>query len=158
MPDTVPSSVSVFAPRVSVLAAAAMENMPVIVGLPVIVNAVAPVWFNSRFPNVAAAFDMLFAAPVILILPPVLLVCVPAPVILPKLVITFPPSAKVPAVNANVVPTLQALPNVAECPALFMVNVATLFVVPGVVWLKNNVPRSLVEFMVKFEVALPVRY
>ena len=38
-------------------------------------------------------------------------------------------------------------------------KVAILFVVPGVVGLKNKVPRSLVEFIVRFEVApLPVKY
>ena len=158
MPPTLPLSVSVLAPRVKVFAAAVMVNTPVTVGLPVIVNAVAPVWFSSRLPNVAAAFDMLFAAPVILIFPPAPLTCVPAPVILPVLVITNPPSFSVPAVSASVVSTLQLLPSVAEKPVLFIVNVAILSVVPGVVGSKNNVPRLVVELIVKFELApLPVK-
>ena len=102
---------------------------------------------------------MLFAAPVMLIFPPAPLACVPAPVMLPVLVITCPPSFSVPAVSASVVSTLQLFPSVAEKPALFIVKVAILSVVPGVVGLKNNVPRSLAELIVKFELApFPVRY
>ena len=64
----------------------------------------------------------------------------------------------VPAVSARVVSTVQLLPNVAEKPELFMVNVVILSVVPGVVGSKNSVPRLVVELIDKFEVALPVRY
>ena len=159
IPETVPFNVNVLAPIVNVFPAAAIENIPVMVGPPPdIVNAVAPTWFSSRFPKVAVLFDILFAAPVMDILPPALLVCVPAPVIFPALVITLPPSANVPAVSASVVATLQLLPNVAVCPALFIVKVTILFVVPGVVGLKNKVPRSLVELIVRLDVAPPVRY
>ena len=94
-----------------------------------------------------------------LIFPPAPLVCVPAPVILPALVITLPPSSSVPPVSASVVSTLQLLPSVAVWPGQFIVNVAMLSEVPGVVGLKNIVPRSVAVVTLILELApLPVKY
>ena len=76
--------------------------------------------------------EKLAAIPVMLSLPLPVLVCVPAPVILPEQVITFPLSASVPV--RVMPPVLRLLPTVLV-PAL-AVNAEKLFEVPGVVWSK----------------------
>ena len=131
MPDTVPLSVKVRAPMVSVFAAPVNVSAPFTVVLPDKVNALAEAALNSRLPRLAA--EMLLATPVIVILPPALLVWVPAPAMFPAHVITFPPSASVP-VSVSVVPTLRLLASVVvPAPA---VKAAKLLEVPGVVWSK----------------------
>ena len=74
IPETVPFSVNVKPPIVSVFAAPVKVKAPVIVAFPPIVKFVPPALLNSRLPSVTAALAMLFAVPVIVILPPVLLV------------------------------------------------------------------------------------
>ena len=121
IPATVPLSVNVRAPMVSVLLAPVNVSVPVIVGLPDNVYALVEAQLNSRLPSVAP--ETLCAIPVMVILPPVVLVCVPVPVILPWSVITWPPSAMVPLVSASVVATINGLPIVALPPTPFIVNV-----------------------------------
>ena len=157
IPDIRPFSVNVFAPMVHVFAAPVKVSVPVTVGLPVNVKALVEPALNSRLPKVTP--EMLLLVPVMLILPPVLLACVPVPVMLPANVITFPASLRVPAVRASAVRMLKLLPIVAVCPALFNVNVVMLSVEPAVVGSKYSVPKSLVEFIVRLEVApLPEKY
>lgn len=122
MPDTVPLSVSVRAPIVSLFPDPVNISAPVIVGFPLIVYAVALAQFSSRFPNVAVEFDMLFAVPVMLIIPPGLLTCVPAPVIFPEQVMMLPPSLSVPAVSARFPLTVQPIPDNETPLALFIVR------------------------------------
>lgn len=131
MPVTVPFMVNVRVRRFSELFAPVKVSAPFTVALPDKVNALVDAELNSRLPRVAA--DMLLLTPVIVILPPVLLLCIPAPAIFPAQVIMLPPSASVP-VRVRVVPTLRLFASVVV-PAL-AVNAAKLFVVPGAVWSK----------------------
>ena len=134
MPTTVLFSVSVKAPIDSVLAAPVNVNAAEIDGLPVSVKALVAGEFNSIFPSVAP--DMLLFVPVIVILPPTELECMPVPPMFPAQVIILPPSASVVrAVSVSVVPTLRSLPSVVV-PAL-VANVAKLLDVPGVVLSKK---------------------